>query len=80
MAKSLSGSGAQTLELVSWLKENSDAEGYEVTITPPNSRLIVGRTKGAQITTITLATPDGHAGMFNIQPVPGISARGRAAP
>ena len=67
-AKSLQPS--QTLELVSWLKENSEAEGYAVTIAPPNSRLIVGRVKGTQISSLTLATPDGHAGMFNIQPIP----------
>jgi hypothetical protein len=71
MAKSLSSAGAQTLELVSWLKENPnpDTNGYEVTPIPPNSRLIVGRTKGAQIQTLTLVGPDGHPGMFSIQPI-----------
>ena len=76
MAKGLSAQGAQTLELISWLKENPEAEGYEVTFAPQNSRLIVGRVRGTQISSLTLATPEGHAGMFNIQAVP--IARGRA--
>lgn len=76
MAKQLSPQGEQTVELISWLKENGGAGGFEVTLSPTNARLIVGRVRGSQIGTLTLATPDGHAGMFNIQAI--AAARPRA--
>ena len=68
MAKGISSQGAQTLEAVSWFKQNPQQQGAELTTDPKDSTLVFGL-QGEKISTITAVAPNGHPAMLIIQPI-----------